>query len=80
MSTDHSSKPDVTEIVQIGNHLVDLSSVSPELRSAYHRAAHALPDIRARKSRWPAFASRYSTSKASLRSKPASRSAAITKS
>lgn len=39
MSTDHISKPDVTEIVQIGDHLVDLSTVSSELRSAYHRAS-----------------------------------------
>jgi hypothetical protein len=39
MSIDHQNKADVTEIVQIGNHLVDLSTVSPELRSQYHRAS-----------------------------------------
>jgi 3-deoxy-D-manno-octulosonate 8-phosphate phosphatase KdsC-like HAD superfamily phosphatase len=39
MSTDHITKPDISEIVQIGDHLVDLSTVSPELRSQYHRAS-----------------------------------------
>jgi hypothetical protein len=39
MATNHVSNADLTEIVQIGNHLVDLSTVSPELRSQYHRAS-----------------------------------------